>query len=138
MCDGDRGLVEVEEDEVGEQVEEDQPDLEEEEAVMGVVAEHDLVVADVLGGGLGLLLCARYIVLLDEEEDEVAAEVAQKPHRRDLFLGVRGDVEVGEDEEGEEEDQIQVSDAVDDVDVDVDLLVCGVKEYGVSEVQHHQ
>ena len=76
------GLVEVEEDEVGEQVEEDQPDLEEEEAVMGVVAEHDLVVADVLGGGLGLLLCARYIVLLDEEEDEVAAEVAQKPHRR--------------------------------------------------------
>ena len=57
---------------------------------------------------------------------------------RHLFLGVRGDVEVGEDEEGEEEDQIQVSDAVDDVDVDVDLLVCGVKEYGVSEVQHHQ
>ena len=49
---------------------------------MRVVDEHDLVVADVLGGGLGLLLCARHIVLLDEEEDEVAAEVADEPHRR--------------------------------------------------------
>ena len=87
------GLVEVEEDEVGEQVEEDQPDLEEEEAVMGVVAEHDLVVADVLGGGLGLLLCARYIVLLDEEEDEVAAEVAQKPYRRARMKG-KGETDI--------------------------------------------
>lgn len=76
------GLVEVEENEVGEEVEIHEPDLEEKVTVVRVVAEHDLVVADVFGGGFGFLLRARHVVFFDEEEDEVAAEVAQKPHRR--------------------------------------------------------
>ena len=47
---------------------------------MGIIGKNDLIVADVLDGGLGLALVTRDKITFDQCKNKVAVEVAKEPH----------------------------------------------------------